>query len=161
MFLSQLALPGGVRAVACRTGDAARLVPGAGTVRDLAPAALAAGGGLAAETAARGTGEAVDLPQALDRGRLPVPIDHPDPAHMHLTGTGPTHPGPAAARDVMHQATDAEAVTDSTATLSSAAGFATRPGDVFEIACPAPRLPLRNPLPRDQGAPDPVAVACL
>jgi hypothetical protein len=41
-------------------------------------------------------------------------VRHPDPAHMHVTGTGLTHLGSAATRDAMHaQAQKAEALTDS------------------------------------------------
>jgi hypothetical protein len=36
--------------------------------------------------------------------RLLVPLDHPDPAHCLVTGTGLTHLGSAQARDSMHQA---------------------------------------------------------
>ena len=61
-------------------------------------AAIAAGRGLAAEVAARGRGDAVDLAEALDQGRLLVPLDHDDPAHLHLTGTGLTHLGSASTR---------------------------------------------------------------
>ncbi len=46
-----------------------------------------------------------------DRRVLP-PVDHPDPAHMHITGTGLTHLGSADARDKMHKV-KAEALTDS------------------------------------------------
>ena len=35
-------------------------------------------------------------------GRITVPIDHPDPAHLLVTGTGITHLGSATARDAMH-----------------------------------------------------------
>ncbi len=44
--------------------------------------------------------------------RLLPPLDHPDPAHMLVTGTGLTHLGSADARDRMHQATTT-ALTDS------------------------------------------------
>ncbi|MFV0385716.1 AraD1 family protein [Paracoccus sp. (in: a-proteobacteria)] len=113
MFLSQVNLPGGARAVAVRTGEAAHLVPGATTTRDLALAAIAAGRGLADEIAARGAGAAVDLVAALAEGRVLLPVDHPDPAHLHLTGTGLTHLGSAATRDAMHQKADPEDMTDS------------------------------------------------
>lgn len=102
MWLSQLILPDGSRAVAAREDAAAHLVPGVQTVRDLALAALAGGRGLVAEVAARDPGPAVDLAQALAEGRLLLPLDHPDPAHLHLTGTGLTHLGSAATRDAMH-----------------------------------------------------------
>ncbi|MEE2860803.1 MAG: AraD1 family protein [Paracoccus sp. (in: a-proteobacteria)] len=112
MWLSQLTLSDGTRAVAARTGDIAHLVPGATSTRDLALEALKAGRGLAAEVEAHGQGEAVDLMAALEDGRLLLPVDHPDPAHMHLTGTGLTHLGSAATRDAMHQGAT-ENMTDS------------------------------------------------
>ena len=113
MFLSQLKSPGGDRAVVARLGDSAQVVPGATSTRDLALAAIAAGRSLAAEVAARGTGDAVDLLAALDQGRLLCPVDHPDAAHLHLTGTGLTHLGSAATRNAMHQKADPEDMTDS------------------------------------------------
>jgi hypothetical protein len=43
-----------------------------------------------------------------------APIDHPDPAHLMLTGTGLTHLGSAEGRDKMHKAAQAgEQLTDS------------------------------------------------
>lgn len=113
MFLSQLTLPDGSRAVALRKGADARLVPGATSTRDLALDAIAAGRSLAAEIAARGDGPAVDLTQALAEGRMLVPLDHPDPAHLHLTGTGLTHLGSAATRNAMHSKLDGDDLTDS------------------------------------------------
>lgn len=113
MFLSQLTLPDGSRAVARRLGTDARLVPGAASTRDLALEAIAAGRSLAAEIAARGDGPAVDLAQALAQGRMLLPLDHPDPAHLHLTGTGLTHLGSAATRNAMHSKLDGDDLTDS------------------------------------------------
>ena len=113
MFLSQLLLPDGTRAVALRQGAEARLVPGATTTRDLALAAIAAQRSLLAEIAARGPGPSVDLVAALMQDRLLLPLDHPDPAHLHLTGTGLTHLGSAATRNAMHVRLDADDLTDS------------------------------------------------
>ncbi|TXB64100.1 GguC protein [Paracoccus aurantiacus] len=114
MFLSQIMLPDGGRAVVMRKGEAAHLVPDTRSTRELALAAIAAGRSLADEIAARGTGEAVALGQALSEGRVTLPLDHPDPAHLHLTGTGLTHLGSAATRDAMHQkAIETEDLTDS------------------------------------------------
>lgn len=48
----------------------------------------------------------------VDAGWLLPPLDHPDPAHMLVTGTGLTHLGSADARDRMHKA-QPEALTDS------------------------------------------------
>ncbi len=38
-----------------------------------------------------------------DSGRLLAPLDHADPAHSYVTGTGLTHLGSADARDAMHK----------------------------------------------------------
>lgn len=109
MHLSQIVTGGGIRVVA-RQGAEARVVNGASSVRDLALAAIAAGRGLAEEVAARGLGAAVDLAQAT----FALPLTHPDPAHLHLTGTGLTHLGSAAARDAMHaKLAGTETLTDS------------------------------------------------
>jgi hypothetical protein len=54
----------------------------------------------------------VDYESLIAEGRILAPVDHPDPAHMLVTGTGLTHLGSADARDRMHRA-EAEAVTDS------------------------------------------------
>ncbi|WP_207100036.1 AraD1 family protein [Paracoccus shandongensis] len=113
MFLSQLKSPGGDRAVAARDNDSAWIVPGVRSTRDLAGAAIAAGRGLKAELTARGRGDAVDLAAALAQGRILLPLDHDDPAHLHLTGTGLTHLGSAATRNSMHAKSDAESLTDS------------------------------------------------
>lgn len=112
MFLSQIRTATG-RAVVARQGEAAHLVPGTETVIDLAQAAIAAGRSLAAEVAARGQGAAVDLAAALAEGRVLLPVDHPDPCHTHLTGTGLTHLGSAAARNSMHAKADPDQMTDS------------------------------------------------
>lgn len=44
---------------------------------------------------------------------MTLPLSHPDPAHLHLTGTGLTHLGSAAARDAMHSKLQADTLTDS------------------------------------------------
>lgn len=113
MFLSQIRNSDGSRAVVLRQGAAAHVVPGAASVVALAEAAIAGGRSLADEAVARGKGEAVDLPALLAAGRLLLPVDHADPAHMHLTGTGLTHLGSASARDAMHAKADPEQMTDS------------------------------------------------
>jgi hypothetical protein len=90
------------------------VVSGAGSVYDLALAAVAAGRGLAQEVALRGLGDVVDLAAAAREGRLLLPVSHPDPAHLHMTGTGLTHLGSASARDAMHaKLGQAETLTDS------------------------------------------------
>ncbi len=96
--------------VVARTGAEARQVQGTASVYELAAAAIAAGHSLAAEVARRGLGDSVDLARA----SFALPVSHPDPAHLHLTGTGLTHLGSASARDAMHAKLDgAEVLTDS------------------------------------------------
>jgi hypothetical protein len=68
---------------------------------------------LSAIAAARASNETVDLAAAEREGRLLAPIDHPDVAHLYLTGTGLTHLGSAEGRDKMHKAAAAGQMTDS------------------------------------------------
>jgi len=100
MSLVQFRAADGTRGVAAIGDDgAARVVTGASSVLALAQAAIAAGQGLAAAVAA-GLGEALDLATVT----VLAPIDHPDAAHLLLTGTGLTHLGSAEGRDKMHRA---------------------------------------------------------
>ncbi len=113
MFLSQVTTPSGLQVVV-RDAAGARTVPGAGSTYALAAEAAASRRALADLVMDRGRGEAVDLPALAAEGRLALPVSHPDPAHMHLTGTGLTHLGSAAARDAMHaKLAGDEVLTDS------------------------------------------------
>ena len=92
----------------------ASFVQGVETVRDLALKAIDAGIDLSEACRRQGPGGAVDIHEALDQGRLMAPIDHPDDAHLIMTGTGLTHLGSAEGRDQMHRAAaSAEHQTDS------------------------------------------------
>jgi hypothetical protein len=86
----------GARGVARLDDAGARVVPGAVGIRDLSLAAL------------RNRTRLVDVPGGeaidLDTVELLPPVDHPDPAHILLTGTGLTHLGSAEGRDKMHRA---------------------------------------------------------
>jgi hypothetical protein len=114
MLISQIIRPDGTLAVVAREGSEAAVVKGAASTYALALEAIASGQSLAATIAAHGLGEAVDLARLLDEGRVTLPVTHPDPAHLHLTGTGLTHLGSASARDAMHTKLDtAEVLTDS------------------------------------------------
>jgi hypothetical protein len=56
----------------------------------------------------------VDYDSIVTSRRLLQPLDHPDPAHCLVTGTGLTHLGSAQARDAMHAQAEADApLTDS------------------------------------------------
>ncbi|MEA1674793.1 AraD1 family protein [Nitrospirillum sp. BR 11163] len=94
----------GARAVAARHDDGpAHTVPGVASVYELAQRAIAAGTGLAAVVEAAGVGGTVDLAALVAEGRLLAPLDHPDTAHLLVTGTGLTHLGSAEGRDKMHK----------------------------------------------------------
>jgi hypothetical protein len=104
----------GHRAVIAVTDGQAAFVTGIDSVRALALEAIAAGTDLAGAVASRGTGAAVDIAAEHAAGRIIAPIDHEDPAHLILSGTGLTHLGSAEGRDKMHRAAAAaETLTDS------------------------------------------------
>jgi len=106
--LIQIKSPSGERQVVAATGgDAssggAHIVNGVSSTYELAQKAIAGGASIAATVEALGKGAEVDIPLALAEGRVLCPIDHPDPAHLHVTGTGLTHLGSAEGRDKMHK----------------------------------------------------------
>ncbi len=103
MLMSQIAGTGSTTLVLVREeGRPARELRGASSLYDVALAAARSGRPLADLVADQGFGAEHD-PEALAReGRYLAPITHPDPAHLHLTGTGLTHLGSAATRDGMH-----------------------------------------------------------
>jgi hypothetical protein len=102
--LVQIRAPDGERvlAVSDETG-AARRVERYATTYDLARAAIARRSTIAPLLGEGELGEAIDLRLAASEGRLFAPIDHPDPAHLYVTGTGLTHLGSAEGRDKMHR----------------------------------------------------------
>jgi hypothetical protein len=57
----------------------------------------------------------LDYAETIAAGRILLPLDHPDPAHLYISGTGLDHLGSAQARDAMHAklATSADDLTDS------------------------------------------------
>jgi hypothetical protein len=112
MRLLQHRSDAGERGVIAADDGQAWLLSGVASVYDLASRAIAAGDGLAATIEACPRGGAVDLQAELAAGRLLSPINHADPAHLVMTGTGLTHLGSAEGRDKMHRAAT-EAQTDS------------------------------------------------
>lgn len=117
MLISQIKNErGGIDVVVRALGGRARVVGNAGSVYALAMEAANSGRSLAVVIEAHGLGHEVDLEKAYAEGRFLSPITHPDPAHLHLTGTGLTHLGSAATRDAMHKSTTGQAeekLTDS------------------------------------------------
>ena len=114
MRLLQRLAPDGARQVVAGTDTNFGVVRGVATTRELALKAIAAGHSLADQVAECGLGDTLDIAAELAGGRLLPPIDHPDPAHLWLAGTGLTHLGSAEGRDRMHKAAAAgEQLTDS------------------------------------------------
>ncbi|NQE61254.1 AraD1 family protein [Caulobacter sp. RHG1] len=97
----QLTEGGSRRLAAVDDQGRARVVQTADTLYALAQAAIADGVTLAQ---AATLGDEIDIAAALADGRVLAPIDHPDPAHLQMTGTGLTHLGSAEGRDKMHKA---------------------------------------------------------
>lgn len=115
MLISQIVEGESLR-IAVRIDGKARILNGERTVYSLALEAARTGSGLIELVERIGTGRAIDLETAYREGRIASPISHPDPTHLHLTGTGLTHLGSAATRDSMHKAAandDGAQLTDS------------------------------------------------
>jgi hypothetical protein len=101
LALIQYRSASGARGVAAiRDGGTPVTVPGAISTRELAQRACREASTLAAlvETSRPG------VPLDLGAVELLSPIDHADPAHLILSGTGLTHLGSAEERDRMHRA---------------------------------------------------------
>jgi hypothetical protein len=114
MRLAQIVDETGKRALVVTARGESRLVKGARTTLQLAQSALEAGTTLKKLVAERGVGKAVDLAAAYKERRLLAPVDHPDPAHLYVTGTGLTHLGSAEGRDKMHKSLhEPSSLTDS------------------------------------------------
>ncbi|MBU0556394.1 MAG: FAH family protein [Alphaproteobacteria bacterium] len=104
----------GERSVILAIDDEAWLLEGTSSIRALAQEALDRRHSLLETVQQYRKGDQVDLAEAFAAGRLLAPIDHEDPAHLLMTGTGLTHLGSAEGRDKMHkQALQAETQTDS------------------------------------------------
>ncbi len=114
MRLAQILDDNGKRALVVTARGESRFVKGARTTLQLVASALAEGAPLRKLVADRGVGKPVDLASAYKEKRMLAPIDHPDPAHTFVTGTGLTHLGSAEGRDKMHKTlAEPEALTDS------------------------------------------------
>ncbi|HEX4299106.1 MAG TPA: AraD1 family protein [Devosia sp.] len=103
MNLIQFSKDNGKRAVGVVDGGAGHVVSGAKSVYALALEAAERKMKLAALIKEKGLGKAIDAAAILGEGRMLPPIDHPDPAHLYVTGTGLTHLGSASTRDAMHK----------------------------------------------------------
>ena len=116
MRLIQFETAQGQRHVGVIEGDVIQVVRATENTRELALSAIRQGHGRAAEVRARGCEPSPDsYRRTLQEGRVLPPLDHQDPAHCLISGTGLTHLGSASTRDKMHQqnAADQSAMTDS------------------------------------------------
>ena len=114
LLLVQFTIEGGRRCVAAADDSGkARRVEGATSTYELAQLAVERNSTLSSIVASRLSPDSVDLQQVQAEGRLLAPIDHPDPAHVYVTGTGLTHLGSAEGRDKMHKAAAGGTLTDS------------------------------------------------
>lgn len=93
----------GTRSVVFGDGGDAFELGGVSSILELAQNAIATGRTLAEAARNCPRGATIDLQSELAAGHLIAPIDHPDPAHLLLTGTGLTHLGSAEGRDKMHR----------------------------------------------------------
>jgi hypothetical protein len=111
LALIQYRSASGLRGVAAiRDAGSAVTIRGAHSTRELAQRACRTGSSLAALVDAGPGGVPLDLSEV----ELLPPIDHADPAHLLLSGTGLTHLGSAEERDRMHRArSDASRQSDS------------------------------------------------
>jgi hypothetical protein len=69
--------------------------------------------GLAEMVRTRVTDQSIDYQQLYDENRLLLPLDHRDPAHCIISGTGLDHLGSAQARNAMHTKLNSGELTDS------------------------------------------------
>jgi hypothetical protein len=114
MRLAQIVDDNGKRALAVTARGESRLVKGARSTLELARQAIAESVSLRKLIADRGVGKPVDLRRALKERRVLTPINHKDPAHVFVSGTGLTHLGSAEGRDQMHRdLADPAKLTDS------------------------------------------------
>jgi hypothetical protein len=104
MRLVQFREQDGRRGLAALAEDgSARAVEAVTTAYELAGRAIAERLPLEGMVKKLGLGTAVDIRRALAEKRVLAPLDHPDPAHLIVTGTGLTHLGSAEGRDAMHK----------------------------------------------------------
>ncbi|CAD5110026.1 AraD1 family protein [Zestomonas carbonaria] len=103
MRLIQFENQAGQRQVGVVEGERIQVVRGVHSTRELGLAAIRAGRSLRDEVLARGCEAGPDYAGLLEAGRVLPPLDHEDPAHCLVSGTGLTHLGSAATRDKMHQ----------------------------------------------------------
>ncbi len=94
-------------------GQTISVIRAATSIYELALEAARAQQKLTELLADRISDEQYDYEQIIADNRILSPLDHPDPAHCLVTGTGLTHLGSAQSRDAMHVKLQADTLTDS------------------------------------------------
>ncbi len=89
-------------AVVSEDGKTLRVLAGVTRTYDLALAAARSKTTLEAAAKDKLGSETANYDEVIDNHRLLPPLDHPDPYHCLISGTGLSHLGSAAARDSMH-----------------------------------------------------------
>lgn len=110
MLVSQITTADDTLAVIARDGTEAYVIQNATSLLDLVNESISANISLTNCITRHGLGAPVDLVRVYADGQMLLPIHHPDPAHLHLTGTGLTHLGSASTRDAMHAGADGDGV---------------------------------------------------
>jgi hypothetical protein len=115
MLLIQFQTDAGARRVGILDQDSVRVIDGYATTLDLARAAIAGKQSLETLAAASAGDQQIPYATLAAGGRVLPPLDHLDPAHCYVTGTGLTHLGSADTRDAMHKKIggEVEALSDS------------------------------------------------
>ena len=83
-------------------GQTVSAIRGTSSTRVLALDAIANGVDLREEVERRGTDDVFEYESLMAKEKVLPPLDHEDPAHCLVAGTGLTHMGSAAARSEMH-----------------------------------------------------------
>src|SRR4051812_20181186 len=104
MRLVQFLSEAGERCVALVSDDGSKLQILADTLstRQLALDAHNSDISLSGLVSKRLSAKTEDYAAVIAANRILLPLDHPDPAHLYITGTGLDHLGSAQARDSMH-----------------------------------------------------------
>lgn len=103
------------RRVGLADGDTLHILKKISRTTELATFALSVGEKLKTTAKSLISGKTENYSLALKEHRILPPVDHEDPAHCMIAGTGLTHLGSASARDSMHAklSGEAAALTDS------------------------------------------------
>ena len=115
MLIVQFKNDAGVRRVGLLEQDTIREIDGFDSTYALAQQAIRIKTALATLALASAGATSHSYEAVASAGRLLAPLDHADPAHCYVTGTGLTHLGSADTRDAMHKKIggDADALSDS------------------------------------------------